>query len=83
VIPVSQNNRRGIPAFWAAGLVSLVTGVLLMIWFWRGGLPYDATSGVWTALADDLVHGDFYRPVQSTLGYGGTRYMPVFFSLLA
>jgi hypothetical protein len=54
-----------------------------MIWFWRGGLPYDATSGVWTALADDLVHGDFYRPVQSTLGYGGTRYMPVFFSLLA
>jgi hypothetical protein len=66
---------------WLAGLVSLLGGIWLMLWFWPGGLPYDATSGVWGALADDAAHGVFYRPVDGPLGYGGTRYMPLFFSL--
>jgi hypothetical protein len=64
-----------------AAFAALAGGLWLMLWFWPGGLPYDTTSGVWTALADDVAHGDLYRPVQSSLGYGGTRYMPLFFSL--
>ncbi len=41
------------------------------------------SAGVWFALADDLRHGVFYRPLYGPLGYGGTRYAPVVFSLLA
>lgn len=66
-----------------AALVSSVTALTVWIWGWSGGLPYDHTSGVWLALADDLTHGDFYRPVFGSLGYGGTRYVPLFFILLA
>ncbi|HVS51227.1 MAG TPA: hypothetical protein VHD62_02635 [Opitutaceae bacterium] len=68
-------------ALWLAGAVSLASGVALMLWFWPGGLPYDATSGVWTALASDVAHGEFYRAVHGPAGYGGTRYMPLFFLL--
>ena len=64
-----------------AAFAALAGGLWLMLWFWPGGLPYDTTSGVWTALADDVAHGELYRPVQNALGYGGTRYMPLFFSL--
>ena len=80
---VPTEKSRAPAALWIAGLVSILGGLWLMLWFWRGGMAYDATSGVWTALADDLAHGDFYRPVASPLGYGGTRYMPLFFSLHA
>ena len=68
-------------ALWSAAGASLLVWLWLMVWYWRGGLPYDATSGVWTALADDVAHGTLYRPVHSSLGYGGTRYMPLFFVL--
>lgn len=64
-----------------AALVSVIGGLWLMLWFWPGGLPYDSASGVWTTLADDAANGQFYRPVMSELGYGGTRHMPLFFSL--
>lgn len=78
-----KGNFRTPTALWLAGLAAVASAVALMVWFWRGGLPYDATSGVWAALADDAAHGDFYRAVQGPLGYGGTRYMPLFFSLHA
>ena len=42
----------------------------------------ELASGVWFALARDLSHGVFYRDLVSTAGYGGTRYFPLFFSLL-
>ncbi|MCC6797211.1 MAG: hypothetical protein IT366_18990 [Candidatus Hydrogenedentes bacterium] len=38
-------------------------------------------SGSWTALAVDVSHGILYRPVVGPMGYGGTRYMPLHFSL--
>jgi hypothetical protein len=44
-------------------------------------MPDTLTSGVWIALADDVAHGDFYRPLHGSLGTGGTRYMPLFFLL--
>jgi hypothetical protein len=38
-------------------------------------------EGVWLACAYDFVHGVFYRPLFSSLGYGGTRYFPLYFVL--
>jgi hypothetical protein len=40
-------------------------------------------AGVWLGLADDLANGVLYRPLISDAGYGGTRYFPLFFSLIA
>jgi hypothetical protein len=38
-------------------------------------------SGAWATLADDVAHGVLYRPLVSDLGYGGTRYFPLEFTL--
>jgi hypothetical protein len=38
-------------------------------------------EGVWLASAYDFIHGIFYRPLFSSLGYGGTRYFPLYFVL--
>jgi hypothetical protein len=38
-------------------------------------------EGVWLACAYDFMHGVFYRPLSSSLGYGGTRYFPLYFVL--
>jgi hypothetical protein len=38
-------------------------------------------EGAWLACASDFVHGVFYRPLFSPLGYGGTRYFPLYFVL--
>jgi hypothetical protein len=38
-------------------------------------------EGAWLACASDFVHGVFYRPLFGPLGYGGTRYFPLYFVL--
>jgi hypothetical protein len=38
-------------------------------------------EGIWLACANDFLHGVLYRPLFSTLGYGGTRYFPLYFIL--
>jgi hypothetical protein len=38
-------------------------------------------EGAWLTCARDFVHGVFYRPLFSPLGYGGTRYFPFYFVL--
>jgi hypothetical protein len=40
-------------------------------------------SGIWLALGRDLSGGLFYRDLLSDVGYGGTRYFPLFFSVIA
>jgi len=41
-------------------------------------------SGAWMVLARDLAEGTLYRPLfDPEIGYGGTRFMPVFFCLHA
>ena len=40
-------------------------------------------SGIWMALAQYLNDGIFYPPLHADGYYAGTRYMPVFFSLIA
>ncbi len=68
-----------------AGVATLATiqAIGIAAWFWPGSMPITDTSGVWITLADDAARGDLYRPLQSDLGTGGTRYMPLFFSLHA
>ena len=66
----------------AAGAFALLA--LAMVYTgWRAGLGLTPTSGTWTALAADLKHGTFYRPMYGELGYGGTRYLPLHFVLQA
>jgi hypothetical protein len=38
-------------------------------------------EGAWLACAYDFIHGVFYRPLFGPLGYGGTRYFPLYFVL--
>lgn len=64
---------------WAGSLVILAGAIRLVLWYWPGAVPLDVTSGVWTALAKDFSDGVLYRPVFGPSGYGGTRYMPLFF----
>ncbi|MFT3913893.1 MAG: hypothetical protein QM704_07205 [Anaeromyxobacteraceae bacterium] len=51
---------------------------------WSSGDALNHVSGAWLALAEDLAHGTFYRPlVDPALGTGGTRFFPLLFSLHA
>src|SRR5207249_5078797 len=74
--PISPTQRR---LLWIGCVVALLSSVALMVWYWPGALPQDSSSGVWTALAQDFAKGVFYRPTYSAFGFGGTRYMPLFF----
>src|SRR5207253_2081506 len=74
--PISPTQRR---LLWTGCVVGLLSSVALMMWYWPGALPQDSSSGVWTALAQDFAKGVFYRPTYSAFGFGGTRYMPLFF----
>jgi hypothetical protein len=47
------------------------------------GYDVNLVSGVWLALARDLRDGLFYRDLIGPEGYGGTRYFPLFFALIA
>lgn len=79
---LSAASGRGVRvALWAAGLAALAGLAYLWAWYWPGALPLDHVSGIWTALASDLAHGVFYRPIFDGWSYGGTRYMPLFFLL--
>jgi hypothetical protein len=66
----------------AAAAVVVMTGLRISM-CWRTDAYLDHVSGVWFALAYDLRHGVFYRPLYGPLGYGGTRYAPLVFILLA
>ena len=59
--------------------LGLADAMTLALAYWPGRTFDGETSGVWTALANDVAQGVFYRPVFSDNGYGGTRYMPLFF----
>jgi hypothetical protein len=77
----APSSARAPLTCWLAGLIASASATILLAWFWRGGLPYDSSSGVWATLADDVAHGELYRAVDGPTGYGGTRYMPLFFAV--
>lgn len=70
----------------SAVVTSGVVGGTLLAHAWLA-LPtawyVNNVTGVWLALAQDLAHGLFYRDLIGPAGYGGTRYLPVFFGAIA
>jgi len=80
----SDCRWRGIRLFLALSTIPMIVITLLRIHTcWRNDAYLDQVSGVWIALANDLYHGVFYRPLYGPLGYGGTRYFPLVFVLHA
>ncbi len=64
-----------------AATFSFFNLIFLLVWYHPDAIPMGATGGVWTALAYDFSKGIFYRPVFDDFGYGGTRYLFLFFTL--
>lgn len=68
----------------ALSLTLLFIAGLLVFLKISNGTELDHVSGAWTVLASDLANGIFYRPLFSeSIGTGGTRFFPLFFSLHA
>ena len=77
------NHRMVTYLLYAAGALFALLSLALVYRGWREGVSLTPTSGTWIALAVDLKHGMFYRPMYGDLGYGGTRYLPLHFVLHA
>ncbi len=75
--PVLGNQK----ILWIFSILAVQHALLLWLYYWPGSLPDGVTSGVWMGLAMDFSQGEFYRPLLSDAGYGGTRYMPLFWVL--
>jgi heme exporter protein D len=66
-----------------AMLAAGVVGASLAVHAWHAvstAVYVDFVTGVWLTLANDLVHGVFYRDLVGPDGYGGTRYFPLYFT---
>lgn len=65
--------------------LSLYQAKALIAIYSNQGFEVDRTMApaVLTTMAVDLVNGVFYRPLVGPDGYGGTRYMPLYFILQA
>ena len=61
--------------FCAAGLLGIAFGIQMLA-AWKTYHHVDPTAGVWTAAALDARDGILYRPIESPLGYGGSRLRP-------
>lgn len=68
--------------FLAAGL-AIIRAAIHVRAFWISDAGVDHPAGVMIAMAVDLTHGLFYRPLFGPEGYGGTRYFPLYFVLHA
>jgi hypothetical protein len=69
-------------SFWLAAIVASAVVVITLLHIVRDlpnytGIVTSDPSGTWTGLAVDLAHGEFYRPLVSDDGFGGTRYFPL------
>ena len=71
-------------------LILAATALLLLVFtvvHLAGALPnysrLNFVSGVWLGLALDAEDGVWYRPILGEAGYGGTRYFPGYFTLVA
>lgn len=65
-------------AVWLLAATGLCQTIAIVAWYWHDSIYQANTCGTLTALADDIAHGTLLRPLVSDLGYGGTRYMPLF-----
>lgn len=84
--PDSKSNAM--PRLYSALLIgaSIVISAILLarvVLNFRNQYFLTHVEGVWLTCAYDFLHGVFYRPLFSSLGYGGTRYFPLYFVLVA
>ncbi len=79
----SRVDRLLAVALWCAATVALAVLVRHAWLAVRTPFAVDLVSGVWLTLARDLRDGVFYRAVAGSGEYGGTRYFPLFFMLIA
>lgn len=75
----SDGDTRLLATLWAFAIVALAGAARVLWWYWPGSVFDGVTSHIWTALAWNFAHGEFYRPTLGSDGYGGTRYMPLLF----
>lgn len=81
--PDSARAEGGLLRFLVvASLLPLLVTFLRLFVFWQTE-PHTVVSGTLMSLAEDLSRGTFYRPLYNAGFYGGTRYFPLNFSLLA
>ena len=69
-------------SFWLAAIVASAVVVITLLHIVRDlpnytGVVTSDPSGTWAGLAIDLANGEFYRPLVSDDGFGGTRYFPL------
>ncbi len=65
-------------------VISFTITVITIIYGILQGSSLNHVSGTWISLALDLSDGVLYRPLFSeTIGFGGTRFFPLFFSIHA
>jgi hypothetical protein len=75
----SDGDPRLLAAVWTFAIVALAGAARILWWYWPGSVFDGVTSHIWTALAWNFAHGEFYRLPLGPNGYGGTRYMPLLF----
>lgn len=82
---VSANQIKSVPnAFLIASVAVIILIAVLRAWYcWGSDAWVNHPAGVLIAMAADLKNGMFYRPLYGPIGYGGTRYFPLYFVLHA
>jgi hypothetical protein len=66
-----------------AAVLAVIRAAIHLRANWISDSGVDHPAGVMIAMAVDLTHGLFYRPLFGPEGYGGTRYFPLYFVLHA
>jgi hypothetical protein len=69
--------------FAVVAIVLIALSLARAVRCWSNDSHLEHVAGAWVALAVDLKDGVFYRPAFGPLGYGGTRFFPLYFSLHA
>src|SRR5262249_37169718 len=90
-VAASPHDGRGAQALSVSPdriLLFLATGFALfavpaIVWSLWNEVLIDYACGVWLPLASDLSSVTLYRPLISSDGFGGTRYFPLNFLLIA
>jgi hypothetical protein len=82
--PVTEGTGRGPRlALSAAVAVILLIAMVRAGYCWATDAWVNHPAGALIAMAADLEYGLFYRPLLGPVGYGGTRYFPLYFVLHA
>lgn len=74
---------------WVPAAAAIAAAVIALVGFVAHasqaltGAYLSYVSGIWLALGKDLASGLFYRGLIGDVGYGGTRYFPLFFTVIA